>query len=287
MRKEPLSVHPYILCFKVFAEYENLPHAQRFSPSLPTQLHQVGATPFTPFIPYKKKKKARNSADLALALSAIEDLTIKKIPADGVVIATCDIDLYPLIIWLKEHTGLPIILATFEKRVNSIYRSILRENEIFPLDLKIKRAVRISIQNFAVNNKLKSVIRSEDFPYLRRVLHSLFPAEELESGELGKILEKLENIFSSSQNIEEGENYEVFKTKLLKALLSWIKRDREVKTGLIIESWLPRWNLNLSVEEANEYLKRFIEEELPNHLEITFEKQEERDGVIIGTFRPT
>ncbi len=278
----------HLLCFKVFAEYENLPHAQRFSPGLPTQLHQVGATPFTPFIPHKKKKKARNSADLALALSAIEDLTIKKIPADRVVIATCDIDLYPLIVWLKEHTGLPIILATFRERVNSIYLSTLRNNEILYFDFQIEKAIKNSI-HYLLNDKLetvKQIIKSEDLNYLKRFHDSKNPYDSiLYKWELDEFLEKLGTNSPQSQNIEA--NYEKFKTKLLKALLSWIDRDREVKTGLIIGSWLPRWNLNISTEEANEYLKRFIEEELPNHPEITFEKQEERDGVIIGTFRPT
>ena len=204
------------------------------------------------------------------------------------VIATCDIDLYPLIVWLKEHTGLPIILATFRERVNSIYFSTLRNNEILYFDFQIEKAIKNSI-HYLLNDKLetvKQIIKSEDLNYLKRFHDSKNPYDSiLYKWELDEFLEKLGTNSPQSQNIEA--NYEKFKTKLLKALLSWIDRDREVKTGLIIGSWLPRWNLNISTEEANEYLKRFIEEELPNHPEITFEKQEERDGVIIGTFRPT
>ena len=130
----------YCLCLKVFAEYENLPLNNRFQPSVQAFLHNIGAVPVNPFIAFSKKKKNRNSADLALALTVIEDIIVKDIPAEEIIICTCDIDLYPLLLWLKEHAGRKVYLGGFVKRTSKIYDTAMVDKKIL-LDVYFRELV--------------------------------------------------------------------------------------------------------------------------------------------------
>ena len=124
----------YCLCLKVFAEYEMLPLHNLFSPSVQIFLHNAGVTPLNPFIAFSKNKENRNAADLALTLSVIEDVVVKRIPAEAIIICTCDIDLYPLFVWLREHTGKKVYLGGFSKRTSNIYDATIIDECHDPLN---------------------------------------------------------------------------------------------------------------------------------------------------------
>ncbi|MBI5195938.1 MAG: hypothetical protein HZA10_06420 [Nitrospirae bacterium] len=62
---------------------------------------------------------------------------------------------------------------------------------------------------------------------------------------------------------EEKPKYELFKSRLMYSIKSWKeKKEKDVKTGLVIRSWLPKWELTISTEEANIYLKKLIDESI-------------------------
>ncbi len=255
------------------------------NPPLINIIQEVGTTVYNPFIPKSKKGKGKNAADVALVLSAIEDLLIKKIPVDAVVIATCDIDLYPAIRWLKEHINLPIILASFKERINNTYLEALNPNEIWFLNAThynyTIKALERGILNYLKiieNKEIKALPREEDLNYLEVLAKTLTGHSETLNA-----IKKLSELQKTNED-DDVDVYITFKEKVIKGLESWLKKENYAKTGLIIKSWLPRWELGIDEATANEYLKRFLEEELPKHPEITF-NGEERDGVIIGEFR--
>ncbi|ADU97512.1 PIN domain-containing protein [Thermovibrio ammonificans] len=277
-------------CIKIFAEYHNLPYQARISPPLTHIVQEVGAVTHNPFIPSSKKGKGKNAADVALVLSVIEDLLIKRIPVDAVVIATCDIDLYPAIRWLKEHTGLSIILASFEGRINSIYLRTLNSGEIWFLNdgdenrdytIRTLKNGLSAYLNLIENGDINAYPNDKDLKYLEGLKNIVTEKVSLKS-ELVVLIDKVKNL---NRNGRERDVYVVFKEKLIKGLRGWLVKNGYAKTGLIIKNWLPRWNLGIDEMTANQYLKKVVEEELPRHPEIVFECQGEKDGVIIGTFK--
>ena len=116
------------LSFKTFAVYEKLPHASEvFGASFQSFLHGLGAIPVNPFVDFSKRsssarrEKRKNASDIALILEAIDDIVVRKIPVNSIMVCTGDSDLYPLVSWLKQCTGKEIIIAGFSGRVNRIY----------------------------------------------------------------------------------------------------------------------------------------------------------------------
>jgi len=112
---------------KAFAEYENLPHKNRFNPNIPLFLYNLGVKPVNPFVAYSKssRKKNKNASDIALSLEVVSDILIKKNPIDLIIIASGDIDLYPLVSWIREYTDKEIFIASFKNRLNNIYKQVL------------------------------------------------------------------------------------------------------------------------------------------------------------------
>ncbi|QID32608.1 hypothetical protein [Pampinifervens florentissimum] len=65
---------------------------------------------------------------------------------------------------------------------------------------------------------------------------------------------------------------------------NWLKKNDYATTGLIITNWLPRWNLDMDQKQANECLKRLIEEGLLDKEGIVFQKEYEEGDNLIGRF---
>jgi len=268
------------LCIKVFAEYENLPLSTRFSPSMTVFLHNIGVIPVNPFVAYSKKKENRNAADVALALSAIEDLLIKEIPAEAVIVCTHDIDLYPLMLWLMEHTGKEILLASFPERTNRLYDSVLIGERV-NLNIYLHFAVRETSRNLL--DRIKEVtekisLTEKDLEFVEKIEKTFgnVSVSELKKGISKKIL-------NSSRKADE-EVCEKFKKKLISGLRSWLKKREFASTGLIIDNWLPKWNLGISHIQANECLKQIIQGKKFEEEGIYFEFEREENGLIYGRF---
>ena len=259
------------ISFKTFAVYEKLPHANIvFQPSFQSFLHTLGATPINPFVDSKRK----NAADIALILEVIEDVVIKKIPADSVMVCTGDSDLYPLISWLKMHTGKEIIISGFGGRVNRIYSQTPVVNRKVLLDAYLEKAV---------NKVVKKIIDKGD---LRN-----FKDEDLNFVEKLSILEdnlksSLINYIKKTRDSEPEDNYKYrkFKEKLLKALKSWLSKNDYASTGVVINSWLPRWKLDIDVAEANQYLKKILSSGELEHEGIKFIEEKKESDFIVGSF---
>jgi hypothetical protein len=275
------------LCIKVFAEYENLPLSQRFSPSMTAFLHNAGVVPINPFVAYSKKKENRNAADVALVLTAIEDLLVKRIPAETVVICTCDIDLYPLILWLKEHTGKEILLAGFSDRTNRLYDSVLVGKRV-SLDWYLTESVIDAVSILRNAEKFRSWISEvsrlteTDIGFILRL------KEKLNLNEWGLGFEDVAR--NLAVVVYEREQIDVnvcekFKKKLISGLKNWLKSHDFASTGLVINSWLPKWNLEIDVVQANECLKQIVNnaEELKEK-GISFVLEKEEEGLISGKF---
>jgi len=271
------------LCIKVFAEYDNLPLSTRFSPSMTVFLHNVGVIPVNPFVAYSKKKENRNAADVALTLSAIEDILIKEIPAEAVIICTHDIDLYPLILWLIEHTGKEILLASFPERTNRLYNSVLVGDRV-NLNVYLRLAVEEASKNLAggmgeITKKLS--LTEKDLEFMEKI------EDTFGSTYVSDLREKMEReILHSSEKIDK-EICEKFKKKLFSGLKGWLRKEGFASTGLIIGSWLPKWNLGISDLQANECLKQIIQGKEFEEEGIYFEFEKEKDGLIYGKFYRT
>ncbi|RUM42430.1 MAG: hypothetical protein DSY34_01885 [Desulfurobacterium sp.] len=271
------------LCLKVFAEYENLPLSERFSPGMAIFLHNVGVTPVNPFVAYSKRKENKNAADLALTLTAIEDLLVKKIPAERVIICTCDIDLYPLILWLKEHTGKEILLAGFPDRTNKLYDNVLVGERIdldwyFMVSLsEVLKEVK-QIKEWTSKQKVRA-LTNRDVNFIIKLVEKV--GRLYERNEFMKLLE---NFISEQDLITVCEK---FKRKLISGLKSWLKTHDSASTGLIVNSWLPRWNLGIDILQANECLKQVIVSKELEEENISFELEKEEKGLISGRFFKT
>lgn len=128
---------------KSFAEYENIPHSRIYKPSIQTFLYNIGIKPINPFIHYNKKSgKTKNASDIALSLEIVTDLQIKNIPIDAVCILTGDIDLYPLVYWIKEHTNKKIYILSFNGKLNKTYRNLkMLAVEVLTIDEEFKKAL--------------------------------------------------------------------------------------------------------------------------------------------------
>jgi len=268
----------YCLCLKVFAEYENLPLSKMFSPSIQIFLHNSGVVPINPFIAFSKKKENRNSADTALVLSAIEDIVVKRIPAETIIVCTCDIDLYPLLVWLKEHTGKKVYLGGFSRRTSSLYDATMTDEKVL-MDKYLEMALKNTISN--VENwwfvRKSIAIRDEDLNFIDRLS---FVDDERKSELRRKLTLNEQDTHLAFERLCAR-----FGEKVISGLKSWLRRNEYATTGLVIGNWLPKWNLGLDVKQANECLKRLISSGRLEQNAIVFEKFGEDDGIILGKFR--
>lgn len=88
--------------------------------------------------------------------------------------------------------------------------------------------------------------------------------------------------------IDDGKKEEVFTyqcAKFEEKVIPGLKREEYATTGLIIESWLPKWNLEMDVRQANECLRRLILSGKLGQDGIFFEESGKKDGFIVGKFR--
>ncbi len=125
--------------------------------------------------------------------------------------------------------------------------------------------------------KRAKTLKEEDLNFLSRLSY-------IDDGKKEELKVKLSML---KQDKEETLLHQCakFEEKVIAGLKSWLKKEEYATTGLIIGNWLPKWNLELDIEQANECLKKLI---LSGRLEqegISFEKLDEKDGFIIGKFR--
>lgn len=91
------------------------------------------------------------------------------------------------------------------------------------------------------------------------------------------------------RQVEQLEDCERFKMETINGLKKWFAKGKGeyVTTKLIIENWLPRWNINIDKLRANECLKYLVnDKERLMHEGIVFHLEREREGIIIGKFFP-
>lgn len=270
---------------KAFAEYENLPHKNSFKPNIPAFLYNLGVRPINPFVAYSKDSgKGKNASDIALSLEVVSDILIKKNPIDIIIIATGDIDLYPLVSWLREYTDKEIFMASFEKRLNNIYKQVIDfkalEKQAF------KQALEINVSKYLISldeTTLKcfkdislSILKNIDYQKLEeksinwlrnnieKFLSEGIPDYAFSPNErtiLSVFLrEDFKAIEKEEAKKETNENCEKFKNNLIKGLKNWLKSHDKATTGLIINSWFKNWNIDMSENEANECLKNIIKD---------------------------
>lgn len=234
---------------KAFAEFENLP----FSKTINIQqiLSSVGIKLITPFYVKAGKRKNKNASDIQLALEVATDLSIKRLDLDGIAIFSGDIDMYPVASWIKEHFGRDVYIVSYSKRINSIYQNL--------------------------GNFVKVLYIDELFR------HTYYKCRHLESSQDNQAILKTqgENIEFSTQ---QESSCDKFIQKTIEGLKNWLKKNDYATTGLIITNWLPRWDLDIGQKQANECLKRLIEEGLLDKEGIVFQKEYEEGDNLIGRF---
>ena len=294
-----------ILFKKVFAEYHNIPLKNLLKPEPFVFLYNLGLTPINPFV-VGSGTKNKNASDISLTLEVVNDLIIKQNPIDGVVIFSGDIDFYPLISWIREHTAKEVYLISFSDRLNRTYLRIFNHlsdiyhimfAEIFLL-FAIKEVVNPnSLRNELSNNNLilLAKYKTELIKWLGEITSKLADKKLPFWGEIKKLnpwffetiqnkdLVSLFNFLKQFEPIKEDPCLD-FKKKLISGLKNWLKKKEKASTGLIIKNWLPNWGLSLSESEANECLKQLIESGELEKEGFIFHG-DIKDGIPIGEFR--
>lgn len=199
---------------KAFADFDRLPHVIDFNPSITNLLHNAGIEPFISFVT-AGGLKIKDASDRSLILEVIEDVFFSKKPIDTIIIASGDVDFYPLAAFIREHSEKRVRFLSFKNRLSDFYKNLpALKNEL------------IFIENI-MGNSLETLTKTLELP----------------------------------MEPEEKSKYELFKSRLVYSIKSWKeKKGKDVKTGLVISSWLPKWELTISIEEANIYLKKLIDE---------------------------
>ncbi len=265
------------LCIKAFAEYEKLPLHSEFRPSLQAHLYDAGVIPVHPFVAYTGKRKQSNAADLRLVLTVIEDVIIKKIPVDSILICTGDAGLYPLVAGLKEHTGKFVMIGGFMGRTSHYYDSMSTVDKKVLLDVYLKEALKRTLEHFLENpGTIRCGIKDGDLKFVNQ----LKMADDQLKNKVLKVLKQI------TGKVAEKSNCDKFKKKVVKGLQNWLSENPEATTGLIMESWFPKWNINLSLREANECLEELVRSgDLEKH-GIAFERSRKgaSEGLIVGKF---
>ena len=201
-----------ILFKKAFAEFHNLPIKKDLLRTEPQIfLNNIGIKPINPFVVRSGSKgKKKNAADISLTLEVINDLILKKNPLDAVVLCSGDIDFYPLISWIKEHTGKSIYLISFADDINGIYFDIFAHLENLENILYAEYFLFEALKEVTDLNFLKQNIKEEDlldicknFEYLANTILNIIDRLKID-----RLKEK------KSLPLYEVQLYYLFKTDL-------------------------------------------------------------------------
>lgn len=237
---------------KAFADFSALPYRREIfsldenSIGIIQYLHNIGIEPISPFVKSSKsKKRVKDASDRALILEIIEDVFFQDKYLEAIIIISGDIDYYPLVSFLKEHSNKKIYICSFEDRINKVYH-------FNPM----------TSDNILIVDKFQSC---KSF------------AEEIR-----KIKSNLE-IFSKDKDIDSL--YQAFKKNVVKGIKSWKKNhpDKPVKSGLILTSWCPNWVKSgklqrmINVQTLNKFLFKMQNEGI-----ISLTKPPKGKGFIIN-----
>lgn len=220
----PIKLHenlPDIRFIKAFADFDRLPYANSFSPSITEMLYNAEIEPHPSFVK-AGRVKLKDASDRTLILEVIEDIFFTDKTIDCVVIGSGDVDFYPLVTFIREHSNKKVSLLSFSKGLSHFYN-------------KISYLVKDGIYMF------------DDMMSHHKVLSLPQP--------------KTETVATPEAKIET--DYDQFKNKLLGGIKNWqTNKGSDVKTGLVVNSWIPRWGLNLTMEQIEGYFNRLKEENI-------------------------
>jgi uncharacterized LabA/DUF88 family protein len=246
---------------KAFAEFENLPFQEAFNVNIPAFLYNLGIKPINPFTAYSKKgkkKRINNASDVSLTLEVVSDVLVKKVFVKLIIIVSGDIDFYPLVSWLKEYTDKEILILSFGNRLNPIYKELIdfhlitKEDTLTYLDTCLKNCLK-ELFKYLFNNKnciykLNSdyvILAKKDINWLKDKIERYLPEEK----NLKETFLEVEKEFSMKNQFIEN---------LLSGIKNWFREHPYLTANLIIENWLPNWNLDISKDEANKCLKNLL-----------------------------
>lgn len=247
----PYEIKGECAFIKAFAEYENLPHSSIFKPGIQIFLHNIGIKPISPFVSHGKRKN-KNASDIALTLEVVNDLIIKNVPVRSVFICSGDIDFYPLLSWIREHTDKKVRVMSFSGRTNKVYSQVFdfkMEGRIIWLDRILERCFKTVIETAIRSNVIKAYTKDEAISWFKDKVSQLAPEHQ----------EVVKNVSVPETEVSKSDKCSEFRRKLLQGLRNWLKKNEFASTGLVIQNWLPRWELGISEEEANRCLKELIE----------------------------
>jgi hypothetical protein len=261
---------------KAFGEYHNLPFKELLNSVKKNYfvfLNDIGITPLNPFV-VSSSKKNKNAADICLTLEVVNDLILKNIPLDAIVIFSGDIDFYPLISWVLAHTNKKIFLISFTDRLNKKYYNIFSHliglEYLIPAEFYLVTALDKSFHEILDNkdsyHDIVNLFNTSEANWLDNVIIKFNKFSIPYNKELNKIFEenlnKLKLSYEQFKNSflkESSTNYEnSLKEGLLNILNKYLKEEKKpfVSSGLIIK------NLQTIADEKqlNSFFKKIIEE---------------------------
>lgn len=220
----PIKLHanlPDIRFIKAFADFDRLPYANSFSPSITSMLYNAEIEPHPSFVK-AGKVKLKDASDRTLMLEVIEDIFFTDKTIDCVIIGSGDVDFYPLVTFIREHSDKKVSMLTFRNGLSHFYNKIsyLAKDGIYMID------------DMMSHHKVLSILQPEI-------------------------------VTVATAEVEPTIEYEQFKNKLLNGIKNWQNnKGSDVKTGLVVNSWLPRWGLNLTIEQIELYFNRLKDEKI-------------------------
>jgi hypothetical protein len=222
----PMKLHealPDIRFIKAFADFDRLPYANSFSPSITSMLYNAEIEPHPSFV-RAGKVKLKDASDRTLMLEVIEDIFFTDKTIDCVIIGSGDVDFYPLVTFIREHSDKKVSILTFRNGLSHFYYKIsyLTKDGIHMFDDMMSH-------------------------------HKTLPLSEPHTAIEPKIVEP--------EALEGEQIYERFKNKLLTGIKNWTSnKGQHVRTGLVVNSWLPKWQLILTTEQVENYFERLKSE---------------------------
>jgi hypothetical protein len=228
----PIKLHkvlPDIRFIKAFADFDRLPYANSLSPSITHLLYNAEMEPHPSFVK-AGKTTLKDASDRTLMLETIEDVFFTQKTIDCIVIGSGDVDFYPFIQFIREHSNKSVSLISFRKTLSSFYSNI----SYFP-----KEGIHI-LEDLMSDHKTLMFPEKTDTPTEATTEEISLPRENIDGDEI---------------------LYQKFKEELIKGVTNWNrKKEQDVKTGLVVNSWLSRWDLSLTLDQFDSFLQRMKDE---------------------------
>jgi len=228
-------------------------------------------------------KNYRSALDLELSLEIVND-NLRNNSIESFILVSGNFNFYPIVRWIKESTDKNVYVLLF-KKFSEYNCDLVCNNTLLEVDnldslFKLVKKCFNELTNQLFENNFcifyfsdKSVpvsdILDDDINWLRQ--------------NVGKILEINTEFNEKFIHFEEKiKIYRKFVKHLIQSIEKWFEKNNSIHTEKIISEFIPKWNLEISEDEARFCLKQ-LKPYLTNELNYKF-KGIENENSLEGEF---